>query len=115
MMNLYEVENVFFKFEEDFVEASVRCIPMIVRYKLDACGIKLKLAEWSRMNVEERNHLAVSPCESKIEIKAYRTMVHEIVQNRCHHEATSLEIDYEPMWAQLNRVPQQLLEKTHEF
>ena len=45
---------VYFNFEEDFVENNVRCIPMIVRFKLDACGIKLKLSEWSKMVIEER-------------------------------------------------------------
>ncbi|WP_353849846.1 nitrate reductase associated protein, partial [Hydrotalea sp.] len=29
----------YFQFEEDFVEENVRCIPMIVRFKMDAVGI----------------------------------------------------------------------------
>ena len=37
----------YFNFEEDFVEKNIRCIPMIVRFKMDKAGIKLKLAEWS--------------------------------------------------------------------
>ena len=46
-------ENIFlgkegFVFEEDFVEENVRCIPMTVRFKMDAAGIKLKLAESTR-------------------------------------------------------------------
>ena len=36
---------VYFQFEADFVE-SLRCIPMQVRYKLDTCGVKLKLHHW---------------------------------------------------------------------
>ena len=43
----------FFEFEADFVD-SWRCIPMQVRYKLDTCGIKLKLAEWNQMNQTNR-------------------------------------------------------------
>ena len=38
----------YFDFEEDFVEKNIRCIPMIVRFKMDEAGIKLKLSEWSR-------------------------------------------------------------------
>ena len=38
----------YFLFEEDFIEKNVRCIPMIVRYKLDTVGIKLQLSQWSR-------------------------------------------------------------------
>ncbi|MEO6674638.1 MAG: nitrate reductase associated protein, partial [Ginsengibacter sp.] len=48
------VDKGSFKFEEDFVEEGVRCIPMVVRFKLDACGIKLKLSEWSTLIFEER-------------------------------------------------------------
>ncbi len=38
--------NSLFQFEADFV-ASLRCIPIQVRYKLDTCGIKLKLVQES--------------------------------------------------------------------
>lgn len=47
------IAPVFFAFESDFVD-SLRCIPMVVRYKLDTCGIKLKLPEW----VKERKAYA---------------------------------------------------------
>jgi hypothetical protein len=52
----------YFRFEEDFVEDNVRCIPMIARFKLDTCGVKLKLAEWSRMSVEERSSSVQNIC-----------------------------------------------------
>ena len=54
--------NVGFDFETDFMENNIRCIPMIVRFKLDAIGIKLKLAEWSRFTVEERTRLTEKSC-----------------------------------------------------
>lgn len=38
----------FFAFEADFV-VSLGCIPMRVRYKLDTCGIKLKLPQWHQL------------------------------------------------------------------
>jgi hypothetical protein len=46
------VDTVYFAFENDFVD-TFRCIPMIVRYKLDTCGIKLKLPEWVKLSVDE--------------------------------------------------------------
>lgn len=109
------MDTLYFKFEEDFVEDGVRCIPMIVRYKLDACGIKLKLNEWSKMNLEDRNMLAETPCHSSEEIKTYRTLVLDVVRNRCHQEATPLAIDHDPLWAQLNNVPKLLQDKIAEF
>ena len=65
----------YFKFEEEFIEEDVRCIPMIVRFKLDTCGIKLKLAEWSKMTVAERTKLAESPCGTREQIMLYKQSV----------------------------------------
>lgn len=109
------MDTLYFKFEEDFVEDDVRCIPMIVRFKLDTCGIKLKLAEWSKMDVEDRNELAEKWCQSSEEIMAYRTFVQYLVRVRCHQEATPLAIDQDPTWAQLYEVPQLLQDKIAEF
>ena len=50
-INLDDIE--YFYFEEDFVVDNVRCIPMIIRFKMDAAGIKLRLSEWSRFSVDE--------------------------------------------------------------
>lgn len=33
---------LYFQFEADFIQ-TLRCIPLSVRYKLDTCGVKLKL------------------------------------------------------------------------
>ena len=60
----------YFDFEEDFVEKNIRCIPMIVRFKMDKAGIKLKLTEWSKFSVEERIELSKRPCDSEEESKA---------------------------------------------
>ncbi|MGA9379085.1 MAG: nitrate reductase associated protein, partial [Phormidium sp.] len=50
-----------FQFEADFVN-NLRCIPMVVRYKLDTCGIKLKLSHWNHFNLAEREALVDLPC-----------------------------------------------------
>jgi len=52
----------YFNFEEDFVEKNIRCIPMIVRFKMDRAGIKLKLDEWSKFSTAERIELGRKPC-----------------------------------------------------
>ncbi|MBA4055660.1 MAG: nitrate reductase associated protein [Marivirga sp.] len=109
------MNTLYFKFEEDFVDDDVRCIPMIVRFKLDACGIKLKLAEWSKMTVEERNKLAESSCDTSEEVKTYGRFVQHLVRAHSNQEATSLAIDPAPAWAQLHEVPQVLQGKIAEF
>jgi hypothetical protein len=77
----------YFKFEEDFVEENIRCIPMIARFKLDACGIKLKLKEWSCMNEEERRNLSEYPCATEDEIRSYRKYVKTVILYRTSNEA----------------------------
>jgi hypothetical protein len=103
----------YFRFEEDFVEEGIRCIPMIVRYKLDRCGIKLKLSEWSRMNELEREHLAEHPCGSQREITAYRSWLQIAVYQRTGDHATNLPVDITPSWNS-DYIPAVIHEKLQE-
>jgi hypothetical protein len=105
----------YFKFEEDFVEDNVRCIPMIVRFKLDACGIKLKLSEWCKMSTDHRMLLADLPCESPIEIAAYGEYLRQLIKSITNQNPTDLKIDHNPQWAQLSEIPSILIEKVKEL
>src|SRR5688500_18085645 len=95
------IEKNYFQFEEDFVEDNVRCIPMIARFKLDACGIKLKLAEWCKMNTEERENLATLPCSTIEEIIEYRFYLKDLILKRTGNEATELPVLQNPAWARM--------------
>lgn len=108
-------ENLYFRFEEDFVENNVRCIPMIVRFKLDACGIKLKLAEWSRMTVMERETLALMSCETPEEIVVYRSYLKDLIMSRAGNQATELPILQYPTWSRKDEIPFPVQEKLKEF
>jgi len=110
-----KVNKIFFDFEEDFIEKNIKCIPMIVRFKLDACGIKLKLSEWTRMNIVERDLLINTSCSTKLEIKKYHLLVQEIVSKRTGHEAKLLFIDKNPAWADIKNVSDEVNEKAKEF
>ena len=105
----------YFKFEEDFVEDNVRCIPMIVRFKLDACGIKLKLAEWCKMSTDQRMLLADLPCEAPIEIEAYGEYLRQLIISITNQNPTDLRVDHDPQWAQLSEIPSILIEKVKEL
>jgi hypothetical protein len=116
MINDYAITMVeYFKFEGDFVENNLRCIPMIVRFKLDAAGIKLKLAEWSRFRKEERNMLAQECCETEGEIETYRTYLMMLIRLRAGNEPTLLKIEKYPAWSQLQKVEPALQEKAREY
>ena len=105
----------YFKFEEDFVEENVRCIPMIVRFKLDACGIKLKLSEWCKMSTDQRTYLADLACDSIMEIAAYREYLRQLIRALTDEDATELKVDRNPQWAQLTEVPMILIQKVKEL
>ena len=105
---------MYFRFEEDFVEDGIRCIPMIVRFKLDRCGIKLKLAEWSRMNELERQHLAEQPCESEEDVLVYRSWLRTTVLKRTGQPTTDLQVDKSPLWMS-DRIPGVVNEKLYEL
>lgn len=68
----------FFQFETPFVD-TMRCLPMIVRFKLDRVGIKLSLRAWSRLPVAARARLVVLPADSTQELAIYqRFLIHAL-------------------------------------
>jgi hypothetical protein len=104
----------YFNFEEDFVEENVRCIPMIVRFKMDAACIKLKLSEWSKFTVTERVVLATKPCSTVEEQQIYHDYLASLIYKYTNEQATPLAPVVNPEWAQLSKIPQLLLDKAVE-
>lgn len=94
----------FFQFEQDFV-TSLRCIPMQVRLKLDTCGIKLKLDQWSHFTFDDRQQLINRPCNTPQAIQNYRTFVQELIQARTGQTAKDLAVDPKPAWLDANTIP----------
>ena len=104
----------FFRFEADFVE-SLRCIPMQVRFKLDTCGVKLKLAQWNQFGSADCQALVDRPCTTEAEIATYRTALHQLVHDRTRLEATDLPIDPHPPWDDTAQIPDSVLEKARSL
>ncbi len=94
----------FFRFEADSV-AALRYIPMVVRLKLDTCGIKLKLAQWRQFSAEDRQALVDRPCSAGSEVERYRALVCRLVLERAGTPATDLPVDGEPAWMNAAAVP----------
>lgn len=98
------MNSVFFEFEADFVD-SFRCIPMAVRLKLDTCGIKVKLAEWSQFTKLECERLVELPCETSTEVAAYREYIEQLIITQTGNKPTSLAIDPQPQWMDESVIP----------
>src|SRR5437762_5349429 len=105
----------YFLFEEDFIEENVRCIPMIVRFKMDTAGIKLKLSEWSKFSIDERKELAIKPCAANEEVIVYSNYLKQLVKKHTGKEAIEMNVEKNPAWYNKNVVPTMLNEKAKEF
>lgn len=95
----------FFKFEADFVD-SLRCIPMQVRYKLDNCGVKLKLSHWHQFTEQERQTLVEMPCTSKEECQKYREFLQNSIVEKTGTPAKELSIEENPAWMNEKEIPE---------
>jgi hypothetical protein len=104
-----------FGFEDEFVGQDIRCIPMIVRLKMDRAGIKLKLLEWSKFNGEERVALAVYACETQGEVRMYHTFLRGLILKYTGRDASPLPADPYPAWSDPEKMPVILHEKAAEF
>jgi hypothetical protein len=104
----------FFEFESDFV-AALRCIPMQVRYKLDTCGIKLKLQHWYSFSTIQRQKLIDLPCDTSAEINDYRENLRSQVFQYFNTYPSDLPIDEKPAWMQIEEIPLSVVQHAQEL
>ena len=103
----------FFKFEADFVD-SLRCIPMQVRFKLDNCGVKLKLSHWNQVTEQERQTLVEMPCTSIAECQKYRESLQKLIIEKTGSPASELTIEENPPWINDKEIPETIQTKAAE-
>lgn len=108
--NMPAEESLFFQFENEFV-GDLRCIPMIVRFKLDTCGIKLKLAQWNQFSEDEREQFIYQPCSSEDEIEDYREFLKDLIFMYSETEAAEIPVEENPPWLKDSKIPPALVEK----
>jgi hypothetical protein len=73
-----------FDFEGD-IHASLECVPLTVRRKLDLAAIKISLEGWQRLPREERLCLCHLPVDTAEEIAVYR----EVLLGFCERRAVA--------------------------
>lgn len=96
--------QVLFAFEQDFVD-SLRCIPMAVRFKLDLCGIKVSLRQWSRFTLADRSDMLTAPCDTPANVERYRLHLIDRIAQRAGELASPIPVERNPEWAVRDRVP----------
>jgi len=110
-----EGEPIYYKFEDDFVANNIKCIPMIARFKMDAAGIKLKLAEWSKFALDEKRQLSEMCCFTDKEVSLYRNYLAQLIMKRTGNIPTDLPINLNPVWANTDSVDELLQQKAKEY
>ena len=105
----------YFQFEEEFMENNMRCIPMIIRFKMDMAGIKLKLSEWKKFSTEERIELAFMSCGFNEESEQYARYLASLIKKYTLRHPTIMEVNKTPAWKDLHSIPGALIEKLKEF
>ncbi len=101
-------DQTIFAFELDFA-GTLRCIPMVVRFKLDLAGVKLTLRQWSRFERPERQELVERPCDTEETVEAYRRYVLDIIALRADEPPVDMSVDPHPAWAAVDSVPERLV------
>ena len=112
-LNLEGIE--YFQFEEEFMENNMRCIPMIIRFKMDIAGIKLKLSEWKKFSPEERIELALMSCGFNEASEQYARYLAGLIKKYTRRDPTNMEVNRAPAWKDLHSIPGILIEKLKEF
>jgi len=98
------VSSKYFQFETDFV-GSLQCIPMIVRMKLDNCGVKLKLVHWNQFDLAERQALVNLSCTTPQQRQAYKEWLQNLIVTKTGQAAKELPVDPHPPWLETTAVP----------
>ena len=103
----------FFQFETDFVD-NLRCIPMRVRFKLDNCGVKLKLSHWHQFTEDERKTLVEMPCIAVEERQKYRDFLQNLIIEKTGTPASELPTEENPPWINHKEIPKTVQIKAAE-
>lgn len=96
----------FFQFERGF-EASLDCMPMSVRLKLDLCGLKLSLTQWRTLSVDARRTVLDAQCTCAVDVRRLRSFIELSITDaggRCPTPIHLLGAD----WQNLAAVPEQV-------
>jgi len=97
-----------FNFEGDF-QTDLRCIPMVVRHRLDEVGIKLSLKEWVKLGPEARAAVL-----ARVHDEGFAAEVRGLVTRRMGSPPADFAVDPAPAWADRDRIPDEVVTKARE-
>lgn len=96
----------------------LRRIPMIMRFNLDACGIRISLTAWIMLSREEREQLVAMPCSSTAEQYAYRERLTAMLAVHADNPDAVVEpvaIEAAPAWKNGAVIPPAMMDALTEL
>lgn len=91
---------------------------MIMRFNLDACGIRISLTGWITLSRDEREELVVLPCTSDAEREVFRTRLAQMLAPHADNPDAAIEcvdIESSPAWKNTQAIPQGVLDTLNEL
>lgn len=107
-MGLIMDTSQIFDFEMDFA-GTLRCIPMVVRFKLDQCGVKLSLRQWSRFSRDERTELVQRDCSTAENVRSYAEYLCGLIESKAADKPVRLDPVSAAQWEEAGAVPVRLV------
>ncbi|HWU99240.1 MAG TPA: nitrate reductase associated protein [Oxalicibacterium sp.] len=106
-----------FDFEQDG-RYPLRRIPMIMRFNLDACGMRISLTGWITLSRDEREELVMLPCASEPERAAFRARLAQMLDPHADNPDAVIEhvdIDPCPAWKSMQAIPQSVIDTLNDL
>lgn len=97
--------DYLFQFEQDKYYA-LRRVPMAMRIKLDLCGIKLSLRDWSRFSRSDREALAAMPYESEAQLAAFESRAEILIAAIAGDSTTTARYARPAPWETSSDIPE---------
>ncbi len=93
-----------FGFERELY-ATMSCLPLAAKYRLDVIGIKISIKQWHALTMEERRAICEMPADNEDERRVMSEFVCRLIAQRCgehpsflsnEQRATALQTAYLP-------------------
>ena len=94
-----QIAQRLFGFEADYAR-SLCCMPMIVRYRLDVCRIKLALRDWQRFCLETRARLILDHNDEPSACRGYRRTLLVAIVDEARSRPVRLTQRASEVWAE---------------
>ena len=96
---------------ESIEATSLALIPLLVRYRLDHCSIKLHLRQWQQFSQVEREQLLQMAFTSPADAATWEAHLTAVLQQRCLCAPDRLIDTVTPAWQQLDQWPVEIVDR----